>query len=43
MLMIDGADEEQLRYSMEGDTYYMQHRRREGAAMLEMVAATAPC
>lgn len=42
MLIVDGADEEQLRYSLEGDTYYMQHRHKEGSGMLEMIAATAP-
>lgn len=42
MLIVDGADEEQLRYSLEGDTYYMQHRHKKGSGMLDMIAATAP-
>ncbi len=42
MLIIDGADEDQLRTSLEGATYFMQQRHHKGHAMLDMIAATAP-
>lgn len=41
-LIIDGADEEQLRTSLEGETYFMQQRHQKGYAMLDMIASTAP-
>lgn len=40
--IIDGADEEQLRNLLEGSTYFMKQRHHKGAAMLDMIAATAP-
>ncbi len=40
--LIDGADEEQLRNVLEGSTYFMRQRHQKGAAMLDMIAATAP-
>jgi chemotaxis protein MotA len=40
--IIDGADEEQLRNLLEGSTYFMKQRHQKGAAMLDMIAATAP-
>ncbi|MDU6263136.1 MAG: MotA/TolQ/ExbB proton channel family protein [Anaerocolumna aminovalerica] len=42
MLIVDGADEEQLRNLLEGATYFMKQRHQKGAAMLDMIAATAP-
>ncbi len=42
LLIVDGADEEQLRNSLEGATYFMKKRHQKGAAMLEMIAATSP-
>lgn len=42
MLIVDGADEEQLRNLLEGSTYFMKQRHQKGAAMLDMLAATAP-
>ncbi len=41
-LIVDGADEEQLRNLLEGSTYFMKQRHQKGAAMLNMIAATAP-
>lgn len=41
-LIVDGADEEQLRNSLEGATYFMKQRHKKGAEMLNMIAATAP-
>ncbi|WP_455717038.1 motility protein A [Anaerosporobacter sp.] len=41
-LIVDGADEEQLRNLLEGSTYFMKQRHQNGAAMLSMIAATAP-
>lgn len=41
-LMADGANTEELRYSLEGETYFMQQRHQKGSAMLDMIAATAP-
>jgi len=40
--IIDGADEDQLRDLLEGSTYFMKQRHQKGAAMLDMIAATAP-
>ena len=42
LLIIDGCDEEQLRETLEGSTYFMKLRHQKGAAMLDMIAATAP-
>lgn len=42
MLIVDGADEELLRNQLEGATYFMKQRHKKGAAMLEMLAITAP-
>jgi len=42
LLIVDGADEEQLRNSLEGSTYFMKKRHQKGAAMLSMIAGTAP-
>ncbi len=42
LLIVDGADEEQLRNYLEGSTYFMKKRHQKGAAMLSMIAATAP-
>lgn len=41
-LIVDGADEEQLRNSLEGSMYFMKQRHQKGAAMLDMIASTAP-
>lgn len=41
-LIIDGAGEDELRYSLDGATHFMKKRHKEGAAMLDMIAATAP-
>ena len=41
-LIVDGADEEQLRNALEGATYFMKQRHQKGAAMVNMIAATAP-
>ena len=41
-LIVDGAEEEQLRESLEGAIYFMKQRHNKGAAMLGMIAATAP-
>lgn len=41
-LIVDGADEERLRNSLEGATYFMKQRHKKGAEMLSMIAATAP-
>lgn len=41
-LIVDGADEEQLRNSLEGATYFMKQRHKKGAAMVNMIATTAP-
>lgn len=42
LLIVDGADEDQLRNYLEGSTYFMKQRHSNGAAMVNMVAATAP-
>lgn len=42
MLIVDGADEEQLRNQLEGATHFMKQRHKKGAAMLDMLAITAP-
>lgn len=42
LLIVDGADEEQLRNLLEGSTYFMKQRHQNGAAMLSMIATTAP-
>jgi chemotaxis protein MotA len=41
-LIVDGADEEQLRNSLEGSMYFMKQRHNKGAAMIDMIASTAP-
>lgn len=41
-LIVDGADEEQLRNQLEGATHFMKQRHQKGAAMLDMLAITAP-
>jgi chemotaxis protein MotA len=41
-LIVDGADEEQLRNQLEGATHFMKQRHKKGAAMLDMLAMTAP-
>jgi chemotaxis protein MotA len=41
-LMLDGADEEDLRSALETETYFMQQRHQKGVAMLEMIATIAP-
>lgn len=42
VLMLDGADEEDLRLALETETYFMQQRHQKGTSMLEMIASTAP-
>lgn len=42
MLIIDGADEEQLRNSLEAETYFMQQRHQRGYGMVDMIATVAP-
>ncbi len=42
MLIVDGADEELLRNQLEGATHFMRQRHHKGAAMLDMLAITAP-
>ena len=42
VLMLDGADEEDLRLALETETYFMQQRHYKGISMLEMIASTAP-
>lgn len=41
-LIVDGANEDQLRNLLAGATYFMKQRHQKGAAMLDMIAATAP-
>lgn len=41
-LIVDGADEDQLRNQLEGATHFMKQRHQKGAAMLDMLAITAP-
>ena len=41
-LIVDGADEDQLRNQLEGATHFMKQRHQKGAAMLDMLAVTAP-
>lgn len=41
-LIVDGADEDQLRAALEGATYFMKQRHKKGAAMIDMIASTAP-
>lgn len=41
-LIVDGADEEQLRNLLEGSTYFMKQRHQKGASMIELIASTAP-
>lgn len=41
-LIVDGADEDQLRNALEGAMYFMKQRHQKGAALLDMIAATAP-
>lgn len=40
--IIDGADEEHLRYLLEGTTHFMKQRHQKGVAMLDKIASTAP-
>ncbi len=40
--IIDGADEEHLRYLLEGSTHFMKQRHQKGVAMLDKIASTAP-
>ncbi len=42
MLIVDGADEDQLRNQLEGATHFMKQRHKKGVAMLDMLAITAP-
>ena len=42
LLMLDGANEDQLRDSLNDDTYFMSQRHKHGSAMLDMLVATAP-
>lgn len=42
LLIVDGADKEQLKTSLEEETYFMQQRHQSGSAMLDMIATTAP-
>ncbi len=41
-LIMDGADEDKLRDSLESETYFMQQRHQKGVAMVEMIANTTP-
>lgn len=41
-LIVDGADEDQLRNLLEGSTHFMKQRHKKGVAMVNMIAATAP-
>ncbi len=41
-LIVDGIDEEQLRNLLLGETHFMRKRHKKGAAMLDMLAITAP-
>lgn len=41
-LIVDGADEEQLRNLLEGSTYFMKQRHQKGSAMIDMIGANAP-
>lgn len=41
-LIIDGADEERLRATLEAETYFMQQRHKNGYGMLDMITTTAP-
>jgi len=40
--IVDGSDGEQLRNHLEAETYFMRIRHQKGAAMLDMLAITAP-
>ncbi|MEA5065781.1 MAG: MotA/TolQ/ExbB proton channel family protein, partial [Eubacteriales bacterium] len=42
LLMLDGANEDQLRDSLNDDTYFMSQRHKRGSAMMDMLVATAP-
>lgn len=42
LLIVDGADEDQLRNSLEGASYFMKQRHNGNAAMIGMVASCAP-
>lgn len=42
MLILDGSDEQSLRDKLEGETFFMKQRHQKGAAMMDMLAATAP-
>ena len=41
-LIIDGADEDRLRSTLDAETYFMQQRHQRGHAMLDMITTTAP-
>mgnify|MGYP000855903112 CR=1 FL=1 len=41
-LIVDGADEDHLRSTLQAETYFMQQRHQKGYAMLDMIATTAP-
>lgn len=41
-LMLDGTHEEDLRSSLDTETYFMQQRHLKGVAMVEMIASTTP-
>ena len=40
LLIIDGADKDQLRDSLEAEIYFMQQRHQKGHSMLDMIAST---
>ncbi len=40
LLIIDGADKDQLRETLETEIYFMQQRHQKGHAMLDMIAST---
>ena len=40
LLIVDGADKEQLREYMETEIYFMQQRHQKGHAMLDMIASS---
>lgn len=41
-LIVDGIDQDELRDFLEGETYFMRQRHQKGAAMVDMIASTAP-
>jgi len=42
LLLVDGADKDQLRTLLQSEIYFTQQRHRKGHAMLDMIASTAP-